>query len=133
MFGPESMQAAAEAVQQGGSQQITTWIAVAALTVSSVAGWLKIIFIDGRRARTQVDKEDARDQMLAGYPEGSVGAILWDHSSKITTHAVEIKNIGDRMAEIRSENRLDHTAIFGKIDLFKDQIFDKLDDLKAGT
>ena len=125
-------QAAADVIQPSGSAQITTWIAVAVLALAQIGGWLKIIFIDGRRARVQAKKEDATDQMLAGYPEGSVGAILWDHANKITTHNVEIKNVYERMAEIRSENRLDHTAIFGKIDTLKDQIFDKIDEVRAG-
>ena len=125
-------QAAAEAIQPTGSAQITTWIAVAVLAVAQIGGWLKIIFIDGRRARAQAEKENVTGQKLAGYPEGSVGAILWDHANKITIHDVEIKNISDRMAEIRSDNRLDHTAIVGKIDTLKDQLFDKFDEIRVG-
>ena len=118
-------QVAAAAIRQGGSGQPETWIGLGILGVSSVAMWLRIIFVEGRKAKAESEK-------LAGYPEGSVGTILWDHSKQLTIHNVEIKNIFERLAEVRNDNRLDHAAIFSKIDTLKDQIFDKLDDLRVG-
>lgn len=134
MLGPETIQAAQEAIQQGGSGQAGTLIGLGALAVSSVALWLRIVFVEGRKAKAEAEKaskEDARDQLLAGYPEGSVGAILHDHSKKLTTHDVEIKNICERIAESRRDNKEDHDKLFGKIDTLKDQIFEKIDEVRG--
>ncbi len=127
-------QVATEAVKSSGDP--ATWIAVAVLAVSSMAGWLKVIFIDGRKAKAEADRvaraDEARDQAMAGYPDGTVGAILRDHAGQLTTHGVEIKNICERMAEIRTDNINAHDKLFGKIDTIKDQIFDKIDELRKG-
>lgn len=124
-------QTASEAIQPSSPGQITTWIAVAVLTVSSIAGWLRIIFIDGRRAKDEEQK--AHDKAQGVPPPGNgLGTLLKDHGERLTKHDAEIKGLCERMAEIRADNISAHDKLFGKIDTLKDQIFEKIDEVRAG-
>ncbi len=128
----QAAQAVAEVAAKGKSS-IVLDAGLLALLVSQATTWFLILKKPKNQPAKDEEKAAPADKAPSvPSPGNGLGSLLKEHGERLTRHDAEIKGLCDRMTEIRGENISAHDKLFGKIDTLKDQIFDKIDEVRAG-